>query len=260
MSRNVGVCPRAVRRGLTAATTYSMGNNRVKHHKSMRLIPASDSSLLIVVGDEIDPHTQERVLRLFQALQSKHDTGIRNLHPSYVSLLVDFDPLTTTHDEVAALVESAHMTSESGCGSSEKSVEIPVCYDAEFGIDQSDIATHTGLSVDDIVRMHSNTIYQVAFLGFTAGFAYLSGMPPELSIPRLTTPRRTVAAGSVGIAGAQTGIYPTTTPGGWRLIGRTPLRMFDPRLSRPSLLMPGDRVHFVPIDRADFNRISQESV
>ena len=208
----------------------------------MRLIPASDSSLLIVFGDAIAPHTQGRVLRLFQELQSRQNAHIRNLHPGYVSLLVDFDPLASDRD------------------SSEKSVEVPVCYDSEFGIDQSDLATHTGLSVDDIVRMHSKATYRVAFLGFTGGFAYLSGMPLELSVPRLTTPRRAVAAGSVGIAGGQTGIYPTTTPGGWRLIGRTPLRMFDPRLSQPSLLMPGDRVCFVPIDRTEFDRISQEPV
>jgi KipI family sensor histidine kinase inhibitor len=226
----------------------------------MRLIPASDSSLLIVFGDAIAPHTQELVLNLFQALQSKQDACIRNVHPGYVSLLVDFDPLTTTHDDLVALVESAQTTSSSGRDSGERSVEIPVCYDAEFGVDQSDVAINTGLSIDDIVRMHANATYRVAFLGFTGGFAYLSGMPQELSVPRLTTPRRTVAAGSVGIAGGQTGIYPTITPGGWRLIGRTPLRMFDPRLSQPSLLMPGDRVLFVPIGRNDFDRIIQEPV
>jgi inhibitor of KinA len=123
-----------------------------------------------------------------------------------------------------------------------------------------DVAAHTGLSVGDVISLHSSATYNVCFLGFTAGFAYLGGMPVELSTPRLPTPRRLVEAGSVGIAGEQTGIYPAQTPGGWRLVGRTPLRMFNAQATQPTLLMPGDQVRFVPIDRAHFDQLQQVRV
>jgi inhibitor of KinA len=197
-------------------------------------------------------------LGLFHALQARGDSRIRNLHPGYVSLLVDFDPLAITHQEVTALVEECSATGLDRSGSTGNVVEIPVCYDPEFGVNLADVAAHTKLSVEDVIRLHAGATYDVCFLGFTAGFTYLGGMPEALSTPRLTTPRRAVEAGSVGIAGQQTGIYPTQTPGGWRLIGRTPLRMFDPRASHATLVSPGDKLRFIPIGRAEFDRLSQE--
>ena len=224
----------------------------------MKIIPASDSSLLVVFGDTMAPEMQARVLGLFYVLQAQRDKRIRNLHPAYVSLLVDFDPLAMSQEEAVAWVESAGGDGAASAVNSSRAVEIPVCYDQECGPDLSDVATHAGLAVGDVVRLHSGATYDVCFLGFTGGFAYLGGMPAELSTPRLATPRRTVAAGSVGIAGSQTGIYPAETPGGWRLIGRTPLRMFDPQAGPPTLLMPGDRVRFTPIDHGEFERLWQE--
>jgi len=111
------------------------------------------------------------------------------------------------------------------------------------------------LPIEEVVRLHTSATYRVCFLGFTAGFAYLGGLPEALNAPRLATPRRAVAAGSVGIAGSQTGIYPAETPGGWRLIGRTPLRMFDPQAQPPTRVQAGDRVRFVAIDRAEFEQL-----
>ena len=208
----------------------------------MQLVSASDSSILVVFGDAMSPEIQSTVLGLFHAIQARHDARIRNLHPGYVSLLVDFDPLVTTHQDIAAMVESVYAKGLAKSAESGRCVEIPVCYEAEFGPDLRDVAGHTKLSMEEVVRLHASATYDVCFLGFTGGFAYLSGMPEALNTPRLATPRRAVVAGSVGIAGSQTGIYPTQTPGGWRLIGRTPLRMFDPRASQPTLVLPGDRV------------------
>lgn len=224
----------------------------------MQLISASDSSLLVVFGDALTPEIQTRVLGAFYALQARRDARIRNLHPGYVSLLVDFDPLTISHEDAAALVELVVAEGATGVAEGGRLVEIPVCYDSEFGPDMQDVSTHTSLPVDEVVRLHSSATYDVCFLGFTAGFAYLGGMPQQLSTPRLATPRRAVAAGSVGIAGGQTGIYPTVTPGGWRLIGRTPLRMFDPEASQPTLVLPGDQLRFIPIDRGEFDRLLLE--
>jgi len=223
----------------------------------MKIIPASDSSLLVVFGDTISREMQDRVLGLFRALQGRQDARIRNLHPAYASLLVDFDPLAMTHEEVATLVESPSITGYAAAGGSAV-VEIPVCYGEEFGPDLADVAAHTRLSVEDVIRLHASATYRVCFLGFTAGFAYLGGMPEALHTPRLATPRRAVAAGSVGIAGSQTGIYPTETPGGWRLIGCTPLRMFDPLAQPPTRLQAGDQVRLSPIDRETFERLRRE--
>jgi inhibitor of KinA len=226
-------------------------------NRAMKIIPASDSSLLVLFGDTISSEVGERVLGLFHALQARNDARIRNLHPGYASLLIDFNPLQMTHEEVGAAVESlAH--SKLSAEDIRSVVEIPACYDAEFGPDLTDVATHTGLPIEEVIQLHSGATYRVCFLGFTAGFTYLGGMPEVLQMPRLATPRRAVAAGSVGIAGRQTGIYPAETPGGWRLIGRTPLRMFDPRATRSTRVLPGDRLRFTPIDRDTYERLSQE--
>jgi inhibitor of KinA len=224
----------------------------------MNIIPASDSSSLVLFGDAISPETQERVLGLFHALQARQDERIRNLHPGYASLLVDFDPLVMTHEEVAAVVESLAHSRPAAEEDIPEIVEIPVCYDAEFGPDLEDVAAYTNLSIEEVIRLHSGATYRVCFLGFTAGFAYLGGMPDVLNTPRLATPRRAVAAGSVGIAGGQTGIYPAETPGGWRLIGRTPLRMFAAQAQPPTRLQAGDRVRFSAIDRNAYDRLRQE--
>ena len=223
----------------------------------MNIIPASDSSLLVVFGNAMSQEVQQRVLALFHALQALQDLRIRNLHPGYASLLIDFDPLAVTHDEIAGLVEPRLTADYSAAEDSSEVVEIPVCYHTDFGPDLADVAAHTRMSIEEVVRLHSCANYRVCFLGFTAGFAFLGGMPEVLHTPRLTTPRRAVAAGSVGIAGSQTGIYPTQTPGGWRLIGRTPLRMFDPQAQPPTRLRAGDQVRFSVIDRETFEKLRQ---
>lgn len=257
------------RRAVHLAHNRGFDTVRIMHYSSgdaacgqreplMKLVAASDSSMLVLFADENAPGTQAKVLGLFHALQARHDPRIRNLHPGYVSLLVDFDPLVMTHEEVAVLVDSAADAGFDRPPDAGNIVDIPVCYEGEFGPDLSDVAAHAHLSEDEVVRIHAGGDYQVAFLGFTAGFAYLSGMPEALSMPRLATPRRAVAAGSVGIAGGQTGIYPTETPGGWRLIGRTPLRMFDPKAGQPTRVVPGDRVRFVSINSTEYERLAQE--
>jgi KipI family sensor histidine kinase inhibitor len=225
---------------------------------AMTIIEASDSSLLVVFGDVISPESEDRVLGLLHGIQRRRDSRIRNLHPGYTSLLIDFDPLAMTHDEAGQIVRSLINDEPITGYNSAEAVEIPVCYGADFGLDLADVASHTKLSVEEVVRIHSSATYRVSFLGFTAGFAYLSGMPEVLQTPRLATPRRMVATGSVGIAGGQTGIYPTETPGGWRLIGRTPLRMFNPLATPPTRVQAGDRLRFVAINRTEFERLSVE--
>jgi len=220
----------------------------------MKLIPASDSSLLIVFGDAVSRTLPARVMSLFVALQRRNDPRIRNLHPAYATLLIDFDPLRVTHDELSSLVQQLTPVDDVALDRA-PDVVIPVCYDIEFGPDLPDVARHAGLTPEEVVQLHSSATYLVCFLGFAPGFAYLGGLPEVLHAPRLATPRRLIAGGSVGIAGSQTGIYPSDSPGGWRLIGRTPWRMFDPEATPPTRLQPGDSVKFSPVDRSTFDHV-----
>jgi inhibitor of KinA len=221
----------------------------------MKIVPASDSSLLIVFGDAISPALHERVMALFHAVQARRDPRVRNLHPGYASLLIDFDPLRMTHDELTVVVEQMGSTGKVASDGNAPVVTIPVCYDVEFGPDLLDVAQHAGLSVEEVIRLHSQPTYLVYFLGFSPGFVYLGGLPEALHTPRLATPRPSIAGGSVGIAGSQTGIYPVDSPGGWRLIGRTPMHMFNPEATPPTRLQPGDRMRFAAIDRATFEEL-----
>ena len=223
----------------------------------MKIIPASDSSLLIVLGNTISPELHARVIGLFQALRARQDSRIRNLHPGYTSLLVDFDPLRMTHDELAAIVQQSSSAAGSEGHRKSNVVSVPVCYDAEFGPDLADLAKHANISQEEAVRLHSSATYLVYFLGFSPGFAYMGGLPEKLHMPRLATPRAHVAGGTVGIAGSQTGNYPVDSAGGWRLIGRTPWRMFDPNADPPTRLQPGDVVKFSAIDRTTFSAMAQ---
>lgn len=220
----------------------------------MKIIPASDSSLLVEFGTVIAPEFHERVISLFRTLSAENDERIRNLHPAYASLLIDFDPLRMSHVELEQRVRRLIDVTHIGDRPSARVSEIPVCYDADFAPDLADVAAHNGISLGDVIRLHTSATYLVYFLGFSPGFAYLGGLHPKLHTPRLATPRKHVVAGSVGIAGEQTGVYPIDSAGGWRLIGRTPLRMFDPAADPPSLLQPGDQVRFRPISRTEFEQ------
>jgi inhibitor of KinA len=218
----------------------------------MRVVLASDSSLLIILGDVISLDNHARMMSLFRALHRLNDPRIRNLHPAYASMLIDFDPLRLSHEEVASLIENLAEES-SQYDQTANTVTIPVCYDMEFAIDLQDVANHAKIPTRQLIRLHSSATYRVHFLGFTPGFAYLGGLPETLHAPRLATPRKHVPAGSVAIAGSQAGIYPVDSAGGWRLIGRTPIRIFDPDTAQPARLNPGDQVQFSPIDRATFD-------
>jgi inhibitor of KinA len=223
----------------------------------MKMVPASDSSLLVVLGDAMSLDNSERVMSLFFALQRLNDPRIRNLHPAYASILIDFDPLRLSHEDAASLVENLAGEGTAQYERAINVVTIPVCYDLEFGPDLQDVANHAKIPTREVIRLHSSATYRVHFLGFTPGFAYLGGLPEALHVPRLATPRKHVPAGTVAIAGSQGGVYPVDSPGGWRLIGRTPLRIFDPNATRPARLEPGDLVKFSAIERATFDATVQ---
>lgn len=222
---------------------------------------ASDQSLIVYFEppqkNRITLEGHERVRRLLRLLSLEPIAGVRNLHPAYSSILIKFDALQLQHENLqSALVDYISRMNAMPLPTP-RTVEIPVCYERDFGPDLQSVAELHNLSPAQVVQLHTSTTYTVYFLGFVPGFAYLGELPEALVTARLSTPRRAVPAGSVGIAGSQTGVYPVSTPGGWSLLGRTPLAMFRPDKSEMSLLSIGDRVRFVPISSAEFSALER---
>lgn len=221
------------------------------------LLRASDQTLLVRFGDQIDHETSRQVHLLAGTLRNDPLPGMLNLHPAYCSLLIKFDPRRTTHEALERALRERVSSVGQATGAPSRQVEIPVCYDGDFGPDLCALAELRHLTVEDLIRIHSQTTYTVYFLGFVPGFAYLGTVPEAIRVPRLASPRRRVEAGSVGIAGQQTGIYPCPVPGGWQLIGRTPLAMFRTDREPMTLLAGGDEVRFRPISRDEYARIKE---
>lgn len=206
------------------------------------MLPLTDSSVLVQLGDSIDLATNQRVHSLAARLAQNPLDGVLETVPGYASLVVHYDPLVRAHAEITEWL-AAHLNVEGQASPHPpRRVEVPVIYD---GPDLPFVAQHCGLSVDEVIRLHSQSDYTVFMMGFMPGFPYLGKLPEALRVPRLETPRTHVPAGSVAIAGGQTGIYPQDSPGGWRLIGRTDLKLYDPQREPPFLFAPGDIVRFV---------------
>jgi inhibitor of KinA len=210
-----------------------------------KIVARGDSALLIQLGDEIDLATNRRVHALDVHLNAKRLGGVIETVPAYASLLVHYDPLALTFAQASDWVEKTMGKAESVVVRKPRLIEIPVRYGGEAGPDLDFVASHHHISTKEVVRIHTRREYIVYMMGFTPGFPYMGKLDKAIATPRLETPRTRVTAGSVGIAGEQTGIYPIDSPGGWRLIGRTSLRLFDLAAEPPFLFSPGDAVRFV---------------
>ncbi len=265
-------------------------------YDEVRFLPAGEAALVVEFADEVSPEANARVYALRDALRERPLPGLGEAVPTYRSLLLHFEPLALDPERlrqhVARLLrqccrgdpaseavaggsgagrrvasapggpEAADAVGEGGAPANRRPRlrEIPVVYGGEMGPDLPVVAELTGLSEEAVVRLHSETVYTVYMVGFLPGFPYLGLLPPALETPRLREPRLVVPAGSVAIAGRQTGIYPMESPGGWRILGRTPLRLFDPSREPPAYVAPGDRVRFVPVAAADFARLAEEQL
>jgi KipI family sensor histidine kinase inhibitor len=222
----------------------------------LRFLPAGDRALSVELGEEISVEINTRVRALDYLIEQKAVPGVIETVPSYRALLVYYDPSIVGYDalctELAALADQATTTTMPPA----REVELPCCYDGELGPDLEAAAARLGLSVDDLVRLHAGAEYLVYFIGFTPGLPYMTGAPEQLTIPRLDTPRLKVPPGSVAIGGIQCCVYSVESPGGFWLLGRTPLRLYDPAAAEPILLKPGDRVRFRRIDRREFDDIA----
>jgi len=216
----------------------------------MKFKPAGDSALVIIFGDRIDEKINKKVHAVASAIEKASPDWLVEVVPTYTSVYVYYDPLKLSYRNILDAIKP--FLSVEPKEERPRIVEIPTAYGGEFGPDIEFVAKHNGLTVEEVIEIHSKPLYRVYMLGFTPGFAYLGGMNERIATPRLEKPRLKVPAGSVGIAGKQTGIYPIESPGGWRLIGRTPLRLFTPEKNPPTLLQPGDYVRFVPISEEEF--------
>ena len=219
---------------------------------------ASDHSLLVSFGEEISSEAHAQVRGLLHLLQAEPLAGVLNLHPAYASLLVSYDPLRADREELQREIERRLAGAGEAALPEPRVVEIPVCYGGEFGPDLDEVSAACGLDPSEVIGEHATGNYLVYFLGFSPGFPYLGGMSARIAAPRRATPRKRVPAGSVAIGGSQTGIYPLASPGGWQLIGRTPLALFDPRRTPPALIGLGDRVRFVAIGDEEYRRVASE--
>ncbi len=210
-----------------------------------RIRPMGESALLVELGEVIDEELNRHVHAL--ALNLAGVGGVRDVIPAYASLLVEFEPDLISHGDVEAVITRALEMTRALKPEHARVIDIPTRYGGEFGPDLDFVAAHNALSPAGVIRLHTSRPWRVFMLGFTPGFPYIGPLPAGIAAPRLDTPRARVPAGSVGIAGFQTGIYPRESPGGWRLIGRTDLVLFDPAADPPVLLHPGDYVRFIEV-------------
>ena len=215
--------------------------------------PVGDSAILISFGDVICPTINRKIQRVIETIQDMKDPAIYELIPAYTSLMIQYDALAYSYTELKSKLEPV-LSINIDISEEDRVtvVEIPTLYGGDYGPDLSSVASYHNMSEHDVIKIHSGTDYLVYMLGFIPGFAYLGGMNPCIATPRLQAPRQSIPAGSVGIAGEQTGIYPSQSPGGWQIIGRTPVVMYDLERESPSLLSAGQYVRYIPIDEETF--------
>ncbi|MEO6245262.1 MAG: 5-oxoprolinase subunit PxpB [Opitutaceae bacterium] len=226
----------------------------------MTILPLGDSAVVIDLGENTGPAIAARARAIADQIVRRRPAWVIDVVPAFASVAVHYDPLRAPEFEMLQ-IEVAELAALEGSAASvaPKTVAIPVVYGGDAGPDLAGVAQHAGLSRAEVIARHSAVVYEVSAIGFSPGFPYLGGLPPELATPRRPTPRTSVPAGSVGIGGAQTGIYPRESPGGWNLIGRTPLALFDPHRSAPAYLHAGDRVMFHPVAAAEFQSAAKAS-
>ena len=224
--------------------------------KNYQILIEGDSSVLIVFGDTISTEINQRITSTVQLIRAQRIEGIVDMIPAFVSLLINYNPLVISFDALKTRLEKLLQVETKASETVKRVFEIPVCYGGEFGPDLKNIADHAGLSEEEVVNIHTSRDYLIYMLGFLPGFCYLGGLDERIHTPRLATPRLKIPAGSVGIGGSQTGIYPMDSPGGWQLMGKTPVKTYDPERETPILVQAGEYIRFVRIDEAEFRRIS----
>jgi inhibitor of KinA len=218
--------------------------------------PLGDAAFLIKVGDDISPNIHRKVRALKISIQKSEIKGIQEIIPAYNELMICYQPKELNYNDLLTRLKKLERNIESVDLPKPKVIQIPVCYDKKFAPDIEIVAQKNKLLVDDVIQIHTSSKYLIYMLGFTPGFCYLGGLNKKIATPRKDNPRERIEAGSVGIAGNQTGIYPIDSPGGWQIIGKTPLKLFNPENKHPFLLEAGNYIKFESISVKEFEEIA----
>ncbi|MBQ3921609.1 MAG: 5-oxoprolinase subunit PxpB [Firmicutes bacterium] len=226
--------------------------------EDMKILHAGETALVCQFGTEISEEINDRVHALAEAIKKAGIEGVTELQPTFRSLLVCYDPKLVCFAELSEKLKDLTSAKSGAEEASYRTLRIPCCYGGHFGPELGLVAERAGLTRDEVIAIHSGTDYRVYMLGFLPGFVYLGGLDKRIETPRLKTPRLAIPAGAVGIGGNQTGVYPVVSPGGWNIIGGTPLDFYDPASASPILCRAGDRIRFVPITSCDYYDIRQE--
>ncbi|MBD3747858.1 MAG: 5-oxoprolinase subunit PxpB [Sphingobacteriales bacterium] len=236
--------------------------------KKYILHPISEKAISIVFGNQISEAIRQQISRLNRLILANPFLGLLNAIPAYTTLTLFFEPSillkdtslkgSTCSEKITFYLAQLENLNQNEAENKSRIIKIPICYEEVFGLDLAELSSIHQLSKEEIIQLHTEAAYPVYMIGFVPGFPYLGGLNPVLNSPRKASPRKVIPAGSVGIAGMQTGIYPLATPGGWQIIGRTPLKLFDAYRQQPSLLKAGDVVKFEPISFTDFQKIYQK--
>ena len=234
----------------------------------LQFFQISENAISLEFGDDINEETLDRIARLNQSIRRNPFEGLLSTIPAYTTLTLYFNPVAlmndpdlkglTTLDKISGYIKSIHVETKNDQQIHNQIMQIPVCYDPAFGFDLQELSSFYQLKKEEIIDIHSSAVYTVYMIGFVPGFPYLGGLSEKLTTPRKQNPRAAIPAGSVGIAGQQTGIYPLETPGGWQIIGRTPLKLFNVNRQQPSLLKAGDKLKFEPVSLMEFEQIERE--
>lgn len=229
-------------------------------YEEIKYLVCGDRALLVEFGNEISIDIHNRIRRLLSLIDSEEIPGVLEVVPTYRSMLIYYDPVVTNISDLENSVKNLNKICVGETVDKARIIEVPTIYGEDYGPDLKSVATYTGMSVEEVIDVHSSVEYLIYMIGFSPGFPYLGGMSKRIAVPRLETPRTIIPAGSVGIAENQTGIYPKEGPGGWRIIGRTPLDLFQENRNPPTLFLPGDYIRFVRITRDDYSVISESVI
>lgn len=227
-------------------------------YDKIKFLTAGDSAIVMEFGDTIEKEINARIAAVVENLKNKKIDGILDILPTYRSILINYDPVKISYGEMMDILKGLSKADPNKQSDEVRLIEIPTLYGGEYGPDIDFVAENAKMSKEEVIKIHSGTDYLVYMMGFIPGFTYLGGLDERIATPRLKSPRLKIDPGSVGIAGSQTGMYPLESPGGWQLIGRTPLKLFDDTKEPPVFIQAGNYIRYVPIDQKEYDKIKNE--
>ena len=227
-------------------------------YDKIKFLTAGDSAIVMEFGNTIEKEINAKIAAVVENLKKKNIDGILDILPTYRSILINYDPVKISYSEMVETLKGLSKSDKANQSDEVRLIEIPTLYGKEYGPDIEFVAENANLSVDEVIKIHSGTDYLVYMMGFMPGFTYLGGLDPRIATPRLKSPRLKIEPGSVGIAANQTGMYPLESPGGWQLIGRTPLKLYDDTKEPPVFIQAGDYIRYIPIDEKKYKKIEKE--